>query len=180
MTLEQADPDRLMRLPWVREVDWDAVYAKHLPRIYNYFRFRLGSEADVEDLTSLTFVLIDNPYLTWNQINPALAAARIEIYGPLPDAALRETLFELVMEAGCDTYPWIRALKPSAERRYEETCHVLRDDGAFIEAAIFRGFRKRRLRSCRAQGRGAPFAVPHDHRQGIASRRAVRHPHHQS
>lgn len=55
MTLEQADPDRLMRLPWVREVDWDAVYAKHLPRIYNYFRFRLGSEADVEDLTSLTF-----------------------------------------------------------------------------------------------------------------------------
>lgn len=81
-------------------------------------------------------VLIDNPYLTWNQINPALAAARIEIYGPLPDAALRETLFELVMEAGCDTYPWIRALKPSDERRYEETCHALRDDGAFIEAAI--------------------------------------------
>ena len=36
-------------------MDWDAVYAQQLPRIYNYFRFRLGSEADAEDLTSRTF-----------------------------------------------------------------------------------------------------------------------------
>ena len=37
------------------EVDWDVVYAEQLPRIYNYFRFRLGSDADIEDLTSRTF-----------------------------------------------------------------------------------------------------------------------------
>ncbi|HWK52303.1 MAG TPA: RNA polymerase sigma factor, partial [Steroidobacter sp.] len=37
------------------KVDWDAVYADQLPRIYNYFRFRLGREADVEDLTARTF-----------------------------------------------------------------------------------------------------------------------------
>ena len=37
------------------EVDWDAVYAEQLPRIYNYLRFRLGRETDVEDLTSRTF-----------------------------------------------------------------------------------------------------------------------------
>ena len=37
------------------ELDWDAVYADQLPRIYNYFRFRLGSDADVEDLTARTF-----------------------------------------------------------------------------------------------------------------------------
>jgi RNA polymerase sigma-70 factor, ECF subfamily len=37
------------------QVDWDATYADQLPRIYNYFRFRLGSEADVEDLTARTF-----------------------------------------------------------------------------------------------------------------------------
>ncbi|HEX7080626.1 MAG TPA: sigma-70 family RNA polymerase sigma factor [Gammaproteobacteria bacterium] len=37
------------------EVDWDAVYADYLPRIYNYFRFRLGVETDVEDLTARTF-----------------------------------------------------------------------------------------------------------------------------
>ena len=37
------------------KVDWDAVYADQLPRIYNYFRFKLGGEAEVEDLTARTF-----------------------------------------------------------------------------------------------------------------------------
>ncbi len=37
------------------EVDWDAVYARELPRIYNYFRYRLGDDAVAEDLTSATF-----------------------------------------------------------------------------------------------------------------------------
>lgn len=37
------------------EADWDAIYAEHLPRIYNYFRFRLAAEADVEDLTARVF-----------------------------------------------------------------------------------------------------------------------------
>jgi RNA polymerase sigma-70 factor, ECF subfamily len=42
------------------ELDWDALYADLAPRVYNYFRFRigryrLGSAADVEELTSRTF-----------------------------------------------------------------------------------------------------------------------------
>jgi RNA polymerase sigma-70 factor, ECF subfamily len=37
------------------EADWDAIYAEHLPRIYNYFRFRLAADADVEDLTARVF-----------------------------------------------------------------------------------------------------------------------------
>lgn len=44
----------LERLP-TTEVNWEAVYAEQLPRIYNYFRFRLGREIDVEELTSATF-----------------------------------------------------------------------------------------------------------------------------
>ena len=35
--------------------DWDEVYAEHLPRVLNYFRYRLGQAADVEDLTARTF-----------------------------------------------------------------------------------------------------------------------------
>ena len=34
---------------------WDALYADLAPCVYNYFRYRLGSEVDVEDLTSRTF-----------------------------------------------------------------------------------------------------------------------------
>lgn len=55
MTLEQADTDGSRRWLTAAEVDWDAAYADQLPRIYNYFRFRLGQDADVEDLTSRTF-----------------------------------------------------------------------------------------------------------------------------
>ena len=38
-----------------QELDWDAVYADQLPRIYNYFRFRLAPGHDVEELTARTF-----------------------------------------------------------------------------------------------------------------------------
>jgi len=37
------------------DLDWDAVYADQAPRVFNYFRFRLAREADVEDLTARTF-----------------------------------------------------------------------------------------------------------------------------
>src|SRR5262245_22272420 len=38
-----------------READWDALYAEQLPRVYNYFRFRVGDGPEAEDLTSATF-----------------------------------------------------------------------------------------------------------------------------
>ncbi|MBI3539038.1 MAG: sigma-70 family RNA polymerase sigma factor [Candidatus Eisenbacteria bacterium] len=37
------------------EVDWEAVYTEQLPRIYNFFRYRVGDGAVAEDLTSITF-----------------------------------------------------------------------------------------------------------------------------
>jgi RNA polymerase sigma-70 factor (ECF subfamily) len=37
------------------EPDWDAVYADQLPRVLNFFRYRFGDTADVEDLTGRTF-----------------------------------------------------------------------------------------------------------------------------
>jgi RNA polymerase sigma-70 factor, ECF subfamily len=38
-----------------REVDWERVYAEQLPRVYNYFRFRVGDDQLAEDLTQSTF-----------------------------------------------------------------------------------------------------------------------------
>ena len=51
------DGDQLVHRATVpaREADWDALYADQLPRIYNYFRFRVGHGAVAEDLTSATF-----------------------------------------------------------------------------------------------------------------------------
>lgn len=36
-------------------VDWAAVYAENLPRVYNYCRFRTGDSVLAEDLTAQTF-----------------------------------------------------------------------------------------------------------------------------
>jgi len=55
MALQQATVHQLMRWFSTDQVDWDAAYADQLPRIYNYFRFRLGSDTDVKELTSRTF-----------------------------------------------------------------------------------------------------------------------------
>ena len=54
MTFEQVLPGRLAR--WVTsEPDWEQVYAEQLPRVLNFFRYRLGDAADAEDLTARTF-----------------------------------------------------------------------------------------------------------------------------
>jgi RNA polymerase sigma-70 factor (ECF subfamily) len=46
---------RFWALEPARDADWDALYADQLPRVYNYFRYRVGDGAVAEDLTSLTF-----------------------------------------------------------------------------------------------------------------------------
>jgi RNA polymerase sigma-70 factor (ECF subfamily) len=37
------------------EIDWNDVYRAELPRVFNYFRYRVGNTATAEDLTSTTF-----------------------------------------------------------------------------------------------------------------------------
>jgi RNA polymerase sigma-70 factor (ECF subfamily) len=39
----------------VRATDWDARFAAELPRVYNFFRYRVGPGPVAEDLTSITF-----------------------------------------------------------------------------------------------------------------------------
>jgi RNA polymerase sigma-70 factor (ECF subfamily) len=54
MAIEQVLPRRLAS--WVAaEADWDRVYAEELPRVFNFFRYRVGNTADAEDLTARTF-----------------------------------------------------------------------------------------------------------------------------
>ncbi len=55
MSSPQATADPTVQRLSATQVDWDAVYMEQLPRIYNYFRFRLSTELEVEELTSATF-----------------------------------------------------------------------------------------------------------------------------
>jgi phosphate transport system substrate-binding protein len=78
--------------------------------------------------------LIENPYKTWADVNPALPETRIEVLGPPPTSGTRDAFVELAMEGGCQTVPWIKALKKSDGNSYKAICHTIREDGAFVEA----------------------------------------------
>jgi RNA polymerase sigma-70 factor (ECF subfamily) len=62
---------RTWALEPAREADWDALYAAQLPRVYNYFRYRVGDGAVAEDLTSLTF---EKAWVARNRYRRDLAA----------------------------------------------------------------------------------------------------------
>lgn len=81
-----------------------------------------------------TQALIPNPYKTWRDVNPSLPNTKIEVLGPPPTSGTRDSFAELYLEAGCQTYPWIKAIKDIDEKRYKRVCHTIREDGAYVEA----------------------------------------------
>ncbi len=78
--------------------------------------------------------LVDNPYKTWNQINPSLPATKIEVLGPPPTSGTRDAFAELALEGGCKTFPFIKAIKKKDKKKYKAICHGVREDGAYVEA----------------------------------------------
>ena len=78
--------------------------------------------------------LIDNPYTTWQQVNPELPDAGIEVLGPPPTSGTRDAFAELAMEGGCKKIAWIAALKKTDKNAFKQLCHTVREDGRYIEA----------------------------------------------
>jgi phosphate transport system substrate-binding protein len=78
--------------------------------------------------------LIDNPYKTWDQVNPSLPNAKIEVMGPPTSSGTRDAFAELVMEAGCNEYDWLKEWKKKNEAEYKRMCQAIREDGAYVEA----------------------------------------------
>jgi phosphate transport system substrate-binding protein len=75
-----------------------------------------------------------NKARTWRDVNPKLPATKIEVIGPPPTSGTRDSLNELMIEAGCNTNPAMGALKKSDEAKYKSICSKLREDGAYVEA----------------------------------------------
>ena len=78
--------------------------------------------------------LIDNPYKTWKDVNPALPDIAIRVYGPPTTSGTRASFTELVNEKGyckkdADAKATLAALGDKAK-----TCRAMRTDGAYVEA----------------------------------------------
>lgn len=77
--------------------------------------------------------LIDNPYSTWNQVDPALPYDAISVYGPAQNSPAGRLAAELLLDAGCNTFPALRERDAAA---FEAACHRLRTDRAYIETTL--------------------------------------------
>jgi len=75
--------------------------------------------------------LVDNPYKSWSEIDPALPNAAIEVLGPPPTSGTRDAFVELVMDKACGEFAEIKALEGDAKKA---ACQSVREDGLFVEA----------------------------------------------
>ncbi len=78
--------------------------------------------------------LVENPYKTWNEINPKLPKTKIEVLGPPPTSGTRDALAELALEGGCQNFAWLKAKKDSDKNFFQNVCMTVRQDGGYIEA----------------------------------------------
>ena len=71
---------------------------------------------------------------SWKDVNPALPAEPILVYGPPSTSGTRDAMKELILTKGCDTDPAMKALKDSDKDKHEAICTEVREDGAYVDS----------------------------------------------
>ncbi len=69
----------------------------------------------------------------WNEVNPALPAIPIAVYGPPSTSGTRDALSELILTKGCESDPAMKALKDSDKDKHKDLCTKIRTDGAYVD-----------------------------------------------
>ncbi len=83
--------------------------------------------------------LAANPYgqpntaRTWRDVNPALPAIAISVYGPPSTSGTFDAFKELIMGKGCTQNAEMAALKDSNKDEFERICHTLRGAPFYVE-----------------------------------------------
>ncbi|PLK26473.1 substrate-binding domain-containing protein [Novosphingobium sp. TH158] len=96
-----------------------------------------GMKLTVEDVYK---ALAKNPYgkpntaKNWNDVNPALPAMPILVYGPPSTSGTRDALAELILTKGCDADPAMKALKDKDKDAHKKVCTEVREDGAYVDS----------------------------------------------
>jgi len=76
--------------------------------------------------------LVKNTTQSWKDIDPALPATPIMVYGPGTVSGTRDTFAEMVMEKGCESFPEFAKAIPDEKAR-KKTCQAIREDGKYVE-----------------------------------------------
>ncbi|MCH4893910.1 MULTISPECIES: substrate-binding domain-containing protein [unclassified Sphingomonas] len=76
-----------------------------------------------------------NTRRTWRDVNPALPALPIQVFGPPSTSGTRDAFVELILAPGCEeAYPEAAAIKKGPDPdRYANVCTRIRDDAAYVD-----------------------------------------------
>jgi phosphate transport system substrate-binding protein len=83
--------------------------------------------------------LAANPYgepntaRTWRDVNPALPAVEISVFGPPSTSGTLDAFKELILVPGCESDPRMAALKESNEDEFDRVCETMRGAPYFVE-----------------------------------------------
>ncbi|CAN5347576.1 PstS family phosphate ABC transporter substrate-binding protein [soil metagenome] len=76
-----------------------------------------------------------NAASTWHDVNPALPAVPIQVYGPPATSGTRDALAELILARGCEAVMTAAiALRERNPDDFARKCTRIREDGAYIDA----------------------------------------------
>ena len=102
----------------------------------NSFNFRLEDLylGLAKEVPGAGGALVANPATTWQQVNPALPAQRIQVYGPPPTSGTRDAFLELGMAPGAKEIPSLAALAAADKDRFETLAHTVREDQLWIDS----------------------------------------------
>lgn len=71
---------------------------------------------------------------TWKDVNPALPAEPIKVYGPPSTSGTRDAFAELIMTRGCDVDSAMRDLGDAKADQHRKICTTIREDGAYVDS----------------------------------------------
>ncbi|SEL90052.1 phosphate ABC transporter substrate-binding protein, PhoT family [Sphingomonas palmae] len=72
---------------------------------------------------------------TWRDLDPALPATPIRVYGPPATSGTRDAFAELILARGCEALdPRLATMRERDRPAFDARCLRVRDDGAFIDA----------------------------------------------
>lgn len=74
-----------------------------------------------------------NTARTWADVNPALPAVAISVFGPPSTSGTYDAFKELILAEGCDANPAMQALKDSDKERHTRVCTTLRGAPYYVE-----------------------------------------------
>ncbi len=76
-----------------------------------------------------------NTAQTWRDVNPALPATAIQVYGPPATSGTRDALTELILTRGCEeSDPRAKPLAATDPDAHKALCTRIREDGAYVDA----------------------------------------------